>query len=482
MNYDLYAALAAASAKDADALAGGSEHRYDIQDMAVRIQLLAGEENKGDAVNSYLSLVHASQPSRQDGSQSQAEADCDESKPSRYAQGLIKPAQQDLTDLGLLKPDVPALEALPPFSAFLQFTLTVAKAYISKDDDPLYVSDGVNPVRKDKVFKVPMVSASGWKGRMRWVAMHTRLIQKRDELDAEKFARERLRQALLFGDEKGQEIERSHEFAAFLDAAKPDAVPLYREMLQACFDVRDRDTLPSHRGRLMYYPTYFDRIDVEVINPHSRETKAGTLPIYLECVPPCATGVFSLLYVPFDCIGQDEAEIRAEVAADLPLVAQALQAMLTTYGFGAKTSSGFGVARETVNGTLTVRAEVVSPASQPTLPAAPSRDPSLPRHFAAPGVLKREYLNPDGTFRERTAAEIGRLSKSDKQVYEKAKGWWEREGKALASQPPAPIEPPPPSAPVWASCTFSSFDELRKQLSGEESNDVATALGVTKHA
>ena len=154
-----------------------------------------------------------------------------------------------------------------------------------------------------------------------------------------------MRQTLLFGDEKGQEMERSREFAAFLDAAKPDAVPLYRERLRQHFELRHDDPLPNHRGRLMYYPTYFDRIDVEVINPHSRETKAGTLPIYLESVPAGATGVFSLLYVPFDCIGQDEAKTRAEVAADLPLVAEALQAMLTTYGFGAKTSSGFGVAR-----------------------------------------------------------------------------------------------------------------------------------------
>lgn len=324
------------------------------------------------------------------------------------------------------------LALLPPYSFSVQFTFTLAKPYLSKDDTAFYIID--NPVARDKVFRLPLVRPSSWKGSL--YAALWQLGHRREDDDQVK---------RLFG------------------------------------DIRDDER--GQAGRLIFFPTFFEETSLEIINPHDRARKVGKNPILFESVRDANSGVFSLLYVPFDCIGGDEAEIRAEVAADLPLVAQALQAMLTTYGFGAKTSSGFGVARETVNGTLTVRAEVVSPASQPTLPAAPSRDPSLPRHFAAPGVLKREYLNPDGTFRERTAAEIGRLSKSDKQVYEKAKGWWEREGKALASQPPAPAEPPPasPPVPVWASCTFTSFDELTKQLSGEESNDVATALGA-KHA
>ena len=63
--------------------------------------------------------------------------------------------------------------------------------------------------------------------------------------------------------------------------------------------------------------TFFDLIDVEVINPHSRKTRAGTHPIYLECVPQGAKGTFSLLYVPFDLIGADKAEIRRQALEDL---------------------------------------------------------------------------------------------------------------------------------------------------------------------
>jgi CRISPR-associated protein Cmr2 len=74
--------------------------------------------------------------------------------------------------------------------------------------------------------------------------------------------------------------------------------------------------------------------------------------------------------------------------------------------------------------------------------------PNLPKYLQAPGKLKDEYLNPDGTFRERSEAELKGMSKSDRQEYEKARRWWEREGKALASQPP------------WLKHKFGSFAEL----------------------
>jgi CRISPR-associated protein Cmr2 len=106
----------------------------------------------------------------------------------------------------------------------------------------------------------------------------------------------------------------------------------------------------------MFYPTFFNLIDVEVINPHSRKTRAGTHPIYLECVPVGAKGTFSLLYVPFDLIGKDENEIQNQALADLQLVAEGLKEMFLTYGFSAKRTSGYGVAEETVtSGVLTGR-------------------------------------------------------------------------------------------------------------------------------
>lgn len=261
-------------------------------------------------------------------------------------------SQQDIPRCNLMKaigllPPAPDLSILPPGSWFLQFTFTLAKPWMSKDDDLFYVAESVNPVRKDKVFKVPMMAASSWKGLLRWTAMHIRLVQQKDTLTPQDFAAERFRHVLLFGDEKGEEPGQTQDFAAFLDALKPEARQEYERLLRSYYGLKPDESLPHHSGRLMFYPTFFNLIDVEVINPHSRRTKAGTHPIYLECVPAGAHGTFSLLYVPFDLIEKPD-EIRSQAAADLRLVAEAIRAMMLTYGFSAKRTSGYGVAKDAI--------------------------------------------------------------------------------------------------------------------------------------
>ena len=139
--------------------------------------------------------------------------------------------------------------------------------------------------------------------------------------------------------------------------------------------------------------------------------------------------------------------------------------MFTVYGFSAKRTSGFGLAKETVSdGVLTCRMAGLSTAapSTPEPALAPAQD--LPRYLEAPGRLKPEYLTADGTFRDRSEAELKAMKKADRQLYDKAKAWWEREGKALAQQgaepPPAVAVPPPTLPPAWPSWSFASFDEL----------------------
>lgn len=339
MSYDLYVELGGTSQKDVDAVVNGQHRGYQIRSIATRIQLLGGIAAQGKNVKEYVisgdrkqgggykSLVHAKNP-----------------KDTRYAKELIAP---ELTQLQLLGLDgsMPDFNLLPPGSWFLQFTFTLAKPWMSKDDDPFYVTESVNPVRKDKVFKVPMMSAASWKGLLRWTLMHTRLVLKKDELEAEKFAQERFVQTLLFGDEQGEEPAHAKGFAEYVDSLKPESRAEYERLLRNHYGVKADDPLPHHSGRLIFYPTFFDLIDVEVINPHSRKTKAGTHPIYLECVPAGASGTFSLLYVPFDLIGQDEDEIRKQALADLVLVAEGIKEMMLTYGFSAKRTSGYGVAR-----------------------------------------------------------------------------------------------------------------------------------------
>ncbi len=340
MSYDLYVALSGSSTQDADAIVKGNYRNIQIADIATRIRLLAGvAAANNDQVKNYVvsgdrrqgggykSLVHAKNP-----------------QDSPYTKELIVKEHAQFNTLRLLTPTPPDMQHLPLGSWFLQFGFTLTKPWMSKDDDPFYVAESVNPVRKDKVFKVPMMAAASWKGLLRWTMMHTRLVLKKDALAPEKFAQERSVQTLLFGDEKGEEPGQTKDFAAYLDALKPEARQEYERLLRAYYELKSDDPLPHHSGRLMFYPTFFDLIDVEVINPHSRKTRAGTHPIYLECVPAGAKGTFSLLYVPFDRIGQDESETKRQVLEDLQAVAEGVKAMFTQYGFGAKKSSGFGAA------------------------------------------------------------------------------------------------------------------------------------------
>lgn len=416
MKYDLYATRPSGS------------------NIATQLRLLVCEDSK-KAVKTFLSLVHG----------------------RRNYDGFITDQKETFTALGLEFAAAPDLSHLPPGSWFLTFTFTLAKPWISKDDDPFYVAESVNPVRKDKVFKVPLMAASSWKGLLRWTVMHTRLALKKDTLTDEKFAQERFVQTLLFGDEKGEEPGQAKDFAAYLNALKPEARREYERLLRSYYGLKSDDPLPHHSGRLIFYPTFFNQIDVEVINPHSRETKAGRQPVYLECVPAGAKGTFSLLYVPFDLIGRPEAEIRKQAAEDVQRVVEGLKAMFLTYGFSAKRSSGYGVAKETLtNGILQLNVEETAPS-----PAAPPPAPalSLPGYLSTPGKLKPEYLNPDGTFRERSLQELNVMKKKDRQQYDKAKKWWEREGKAPQTAA-APVPEEPPARPPRIERKFTSFDEL----------------------
>jgi CRISPR-associated protein Cmr2 len=352
MSYDLYVAMGGVSQQDVKAIVDGEHQRVRIADIAARIRLLAGVAAQNESVKDYVvggdrrrgggykSLVHAKEP-----------------KESYYAKELIAKERARLNALDLLKPTAPDLQCLPLGSWFLQFTLTLAKPWMSKDDAPFYVAESVNPVRKDKVFKVPLVAAASWKGLLRWTAMQVRLFERKRELTPDAFADERLAQTLLFGDEKGEEPGKTKDFAAYLDdLGEKEARRLYVQKVREYFRLDEKDEMPHHSGRLMFYPTFFDLIDVEVINPHSRKTKAGTYPIYLECVPSGAQGTFSLLYVPFDLIGQPNEEIIEQAKANLQIIAEAIGAMMLTYGFSAKRSSGYGTAEDNI--TSFVRARV----------------------------------------------------------------------------------------------------------------------------
>lgn len=305
----------------------------------------------------------------------------------------------------------PDLMLLPRCSFSLRFTFTLAQPYLSKDDNAFYIID--NPIVRDKVFRLPLVRPSSWKGNLR---------------------------------------------SALRQLGHADGAPAIRRLFGEASDAVGEER--SRAGRLVFFPTFFTQTSLEIINPHDREKKVGRNPILFESVPPRATGSFTLLYVPFDLVGEEAEETARQLAEDLPLVAEGLQAMFCLYGFSAKRSSGFGLAAERVtDGCLAmhISAEATPPRAQAVLPVAPTQP--LPRYLVGPGRLKPEYLNADGTFRERSPAELQTLKTTKRREYDRALKWWRRQQEAPAP-PPTPPEPPPPPLLPLVERSFDSFDAL----------------------
>jgi len=268
----------------------------------------------------------------------------------KYAPEFIARRKEMMENLGLVN-KTPDMAELPPYSCLVRFTFTLRKPYISKDDAGFHILD--NPVKKEWVFKIPYVAPSQWKGALRsamaqeltdwWQSLqekqHTREYQKT-------FIRKRLQLVRLFGTEKNVLLD-DRNFESYLDGLAEDRLARWfrRALRRYC------SSTGFVASCLYFFPTFFDRMGLEVINPHDRETGAGTKrgPILMECAPKSATGEFMLIYAPFSEMGKNGKtpsahEKRSEITRDMEVVAKGVKAMFTDYGFGAKTSSGYGVA------------------------------------------------------------------------------------------------------------------------------------------
>jgi len=189
----------------------------------------------------------------------------------------------------------------------LEVPFELLTPWYSKDDRPFHVLD--NPVRKDRVFGVPFMAAASWKGMLRWACRMQAGLRKHfeqggrfeDWSDPEWVYH-------LFGNEKGEEKN-------------------------------------FHQGALVFYPTWFDKIGFEVINPHDRFRRAGTQPIYYEVVPgkrpkqEGGKGTLRLLYAPWPGM-----KPPAPLHDWLPNFLEAVEDLLECYGISAKRTVGWGTA------------------------------------------------------------------------------------------------------------------------------------------
>ena len=260
------------------------------------------------------------------------------------------------------------IEKLPKYSFAVWVKFSLVGPYFSRDDDEFYIIQ--NPILKETVFKVPMVRGSSWKGAL--AGAFKRLLNNNDSKKSEIV--ESYLRIFGAGSESIKEIEsylreKSNSLEDFKDnilefmlfelgmKVKKEDIDKIRnendesELIQKLRSKisnklkKSQSNLPiefqTHKGRAIFYPTYFERISLEIINPHDRRKRAGTVPIHYEVVPSKTEGILQIVYIPFDGVLKKDDELKEEVKKDLEWLCEAIK-NLEDEGIGAKTKLGWG--------------------------------------------------------------------------------------------------------------------------------------------
>lgn len=222
----------------------------------------------------------------------------------RYQQEAARVSATLPADLPLA--DMP--DPLLPDWLAIEVDFELQTPWYSKDDRPFHVLD--NSVRKDRVFGVPFVAAASWKGLLRWACrmeagLHDHLAKHGTGPEAMDRWREPAWIVHLFGNARGADEHFS-------------------------------------RGALQCFPTWWSKVGFEVINPHERARRAGTQPILYEVVPVGTEGTLRLLYAPPPGLAECQG---VEPVDALGRLLEAAEKLLTVYGFSAKRTAGWGIAR-----------------------------------------------------------------------------------------------------------------------------------------
>lgn len=253
------------------------------------------------------------------------------------------------------------------FGIWCEFELE--SPYFSKDDDNLYIIQ--NPIIKEMISKIPMVKGSSWKGFLSSVALN-KLRESVESKDIPSIISCYLSFVRIFGtgSETFRELEREIK-KAIGEAERKNSTKLTETLFQYCvFDLgininikkdgtsinkqlideiikkqneqKVKNIFSVNKGRAIFYPTYFNKINYEVINPHDREKRVGINPIFYEVVPKGAIGIFQLIYIPHNGILLEENVLKSEMESDKEFIEKILKEALENVGIGAKTKLGWG--------------------------------------------------------------------------------------------------------------------------------------------
>ena len=256
---------------------------------------------------------------------------------------------------------------LPTYSFILWSEFELNNPYFSQDDDDFYLIQ--NPVLKEQIFKLPMIRGSSWKGSLASTFKNIINDEKEKTKVIESYFRifgagsESIKNLENYFKNKSEKEELTnledkdikHKIVELLlfelgltlnkeeinKIKNGDIVDVLTEWLTSMsknhiINSKLPSELRTHKGRAVFYPTYFDKISLEVINPHDRRKRVGKAPIFYEVVPKGSKGIFQIVYIPFDLsVNKDEIE------SDINYLINAIE-MLAKKGIGAKTKLGWG--------------------------------------------------------------------------------------------------------------------------------------------
>ena len=221
---------------------------------------------------------------------------------------------------------------LNTFAIKTNFKLT--SPYYSSDNDDFYIIS--NPCIKEYVFKVPMVRGSSWKGALLKAGIEIFKEEKNHEYLGNIF------RIFGVGNSEYRELfdknDKVIENKILIFLALEMGISFEKEAKE---QLKDYFKIKAQKGRAIFYPTYFNRLSLEVINPHNRKTKAGTNPIHYEVVPKDTFGELQIVYIPFDGVLEDNKSIKQQAEQDLKFLQRCINKVAQN-GIGAKTKLGWG--------------------------------------------------------------------------------------------------------------------------------------------
>jgi len=260
------------------------------------------------------------------------------------------------------------IEKLPKYSFAVWIRFKLLGPYFSRDDDEFYIIQ--NPILKETVFKVPMVRGSSWKGALagafkrllnnnnseksQIIESYLRIFGAGSESikEIESYLKEKSNSLKDFKDnilefmlfELGMKVKKEDIDEIRNENDESKLIQKLRSKISNKIE-KSQSNLPigfqTHKGRAIFYPTYFDKISLEIINPHDRRKIAGKVPIHYEVVPSETEGILQIVYIPFDGVLKKDDELKEEVKQDLKWLCEAIK-NLAHEGIGAKTKLSWG--------------------------------------------------------------------------------------------------------------------------------------------